>query len=118
MKKNIAVKIGLTTFLFAAPVILASAETRAQPVTGTLRAGADVRPVCTLSGVPLAGYGGTPRRKIVPAWEGYTLFFNPDEGVHDDVRVKTLVLEVQSNPPVLRCLYCERVMSGPDIILK
>lgn len=67
---------------------------RAQPVTGALRAGADVRPVCTLSGVPLAGYGGAARRKTLPLLEGYTFLFNPSTGVHDDVRVKTLVIEV------------------------
>ena len=67
---------------------------RAQPVTGALRAGADVRPVCTLSGVPLAGYGGAARRKTLPALDGYTFFFNPSTVVHDDVRVKTLVIEV------------------------
>lgn len=72
---------------------------RAQPVTGPVRAGADARPLCTLSGVPLAGFGGVQRRKTIPWLDGYTFFFSPDEGIHDGVRVKTLVLEVQSTPP-------------------
>lgn len=70
-------------------------EAWAEPVTGTLKAGRDARAICTLDGVPLAGYGGGTRRKTIPSQDGYSFFLVPSTGEHDTVRVKTLVLEVE-----------------------
>ncbi len=74
-------------------LVVVSGSVSAAPVTGTVRAGRDARAVCTLPGVPLAGYGGAERRKLIPLPEGYTFFFQPSEGVADAVRVKTVVIE-------------------------
>jgi len=49
--------------------------------------------------------------------EGIVRCFNP-HCVTNEQPVNTSFQVLQSNPPVLRCLYCERVMSGEDIILK
>lgn len=73
----------------------------AEPVSGQLRAGTDSRELVSLSGFPLAGYGGGDRRKTIPWTDGYTFFFNAEEGEHDLLRVKTLVLEVEGPPAKL-----------------
>jgi len=49
--------------------------------------------------------------------EGIVRCFNP-HCITNEQPVNTSFQVLQSNPPVLRCLYCERVMSGEDIILK
>ena len=49
--------------------------------------------------------------------EGIVRCFNP-YCVTNEQPVNTSFEVVKSNPPVLRCLYCERVMSGEEIILK
>jgi neutral ceramidase len=81
-------------------VLGSAAPAQATPTTGTLQAGADARPFCTLDGVPLAGFGGGGRRKTFPSAQGYTFFLKPSEGVHDAARVKSLVVEVAGTPPV------------------
>ena len=75
-------------------ISLGHREVTATVETGPIRAGADARTLCTLTDVPLAGYGNLDRRKTIPLPRGHTFLFKPMEGVHDPVRVKSVVLEV------------------------
>ncbi len=84
----------LLAFLLLVTLVVFSADSWAAPTTGSLKAGRDARALSTLSGVPLAGYGGDTRRKTFPANDGYSFFLEKADGVRDTVRVKTLVLEV------------------------
>jgi len=89
----------------------------AQPISGQLRAGADARPLVNLSGVPLAGYGGGDRRKTIPWTEGYTFFFQAEEGEQDLVRVKTMVIEVDGPPAKLFALVSIDAVGLADTIV-
>ncbi|MCK5807579.1 neutral/alkaline non-lysosomal ceramidase N-terminal domain-containing protein [bacterium] len=60
--------------------------------------GADVRPLITLTGVPIAGYGGVDRRKTFPSKEGYSNQFRPGTGYHDAIRVKSIVVQMKDEP--------------------
>src|SRR5262249_31762096 len=64
-----------------------------------LMAGASSLSVDLPAGVPLAGYGSTPRRAWIPDVAGrlpYAFWFNPSTGVHDPFRLRALVLESDS----------------------
>ena len=61
-----------------------------------LTAGASSLVIELPAGVPLAGYGSTPRRTWIPDVLGrypYAFWFNPSIGVHDPPRVRALALE-------------------------
>lgn len=57
------------------------------------------------------------RVKLPERIEGIVRCFNP-QCVTNQQETTTRFEVVQSSPPALRCLYCERVMQGSDIILK
>jgi hypothetical protein len=62
----------------------------------SLTAGAASLEVQLPLGVPLAGYGGFPRRAWIPDLLGRfadTFWFNPSSGVHDPLRVRALAFE-------------------------
>ena len=76
---------------------LASAAPR--PAATPLLAGAAAIDVLLPVGTPLGGYGGFPRRALVPDFLGrlpYAYWFRPSIGVHDPIRAKSLVLEAGS----------------------
>jgi neutral ceramidase len=78
-----------------------------------LTAGASSLAVPLPSGVPLAGYGGTPRRAWIPDVLGrfpYAFWFNPSTGVHDPLRVRALALESAG----LRVLWLSVDLVGVD----
>jgi neutral/alkaline ceramidase-like enzyme len=63
------------------------------PGAAALEAGAASVMVTVPPGVPLAGYGGFPRRAWIPDFLGsrpYTFWFRPSTAVHDPVRVRAL----------------------------
>jgi hypothetical protein len=76
---------------------LASAAPR--PAATPLLAGAAAVDVLLPVGTPLGGYGGFPRRALVPDFLGrlpYAYWFRPSIGVHDPMRARSLVLEAGS----------------------
>jgi neutral ceramidase len=61
-----------------------------------LTAGAASVEVTLPRGTPLGGYGGFPRRAWVPDFLGrypYAFWFRPSTGVHDPIKVRSLLLE-------------------------
>ena len=77
---------------------LCPADSEAAPRRGApaLRAGAASLDVDVPPGTPLGGYGGFPRRAVIPDFFGrfpYAFWFRPSVGVHDPMRVRGLVLE-------------------------
>lgn len=64
-------------------------------------------------------YRVVEKRKVeLPATlVGVVRCFNPS-CVTNQQPISTCFEVLRSSPPTLRCAYCERVMSGPDIILK
>ena len=73
---------------------LASAAPR--PAATPLLAGAAAVDVLVPAGTPLGGYGGFPRRALVPDFLGrlpYAFWFRPSIGSHDPLRARSLVLE-------------------------
>ncbi len=61
-----------------------------------LLAGAGVVDVAVPDGAPLAGYGGFPRRAMIPDVLGRfadAFWFRPSVGVHDPIRIRSLVLD-------------------------
>jgi len=78
-----------------------------------LTAGASSLAVQLPAGVPLAGYGSTPRRAWLPdvlARFPYAFWFNPSTGVHDPLRVRALALESAG----LRVLWLSVDLVGTD----
>ena len=78
-----------------------------------LMAGASSLSVDLPAGVPLAGYGSTPRRAWIPDVAGrlpYAFWFNPSTGVHDPFRLRALVLESDS----VRVLWLAADLVGID----
>jgi aspartate carbamoyltransferase regulatory subunit len=58
------------------------------------------------------------RRVELPArLEGIVRCFNPS-CITNQQPIATCFEVLRSSPPTLRCIYCERLMSGSDIILK
>jgi len=60
---------------------------------------------------------GKSHVKLPDRIEGIVRCFNP-RCVTNQQPVTTRFEVLQSTPPVLRCLFCERIMKGADIILK
>jgi hypothetical protein len=93
---------------------LAAAERRgATP----LRAGAAALDVDVPPGTPLGGYGGFPRRALVPDVLGrfpYAFWFRPSAGVHDPMRVRSLVLE--AGPTRVLWLTADLVGVDPALV--
>jgi len=61
-----------------------------------LTAGAGVADVAIPPGAPLGGYGGFPRRALLPdvlRLRPYAFWFRPSIGLHDPIRARALVLE-------------------------
>src|SRR5262249_61510952 len=59
-------------------------------------AGAATIEVALPRGTPLGGYGGLPRRALLPDVLGrypYAFWFRPSVGVHDPIKIRGLVLE-------------------------
>jgi neutral ceramidase len=80
---------------FAACAFLVAVALLPGPVLA-LTAGASSLVIELPAGVPLAGYGSTPRRTWIPDVLGrypYAFWFNPSIGVHDPPRVRALALE-------------------------
>jgi len=78
-----------------------------------LLAGARSVDVTPPTGVPLAGYGGMGRRRLVPDLlnrHPYAFWFKPSRGVHDPIVARALVL--QSGPR--RVLWIAVDLIGPD----
>lgn len=66
------------------------------PGAAALLAGAASVEVSLPAGTPLGGYGGFPRRAVVPDVLGrfpHAFWFTPSTGVHDPLRARGLVLE-------------------------
>ncbi|HYB44768.1 MAG TPA: neutral/alkaline non-lysosomal ceramidase N-terminal domain-containing protein [Candidatus Methylomirabilis sp.] len=81
--------------------------------TAPLTAGASSVEVMLPPGVPLAGYGGFPRRSWLPDALGrhpYAFWFRPSTGVHDHLHVRGLVLESGS----VRVLWLAVDLVGTD----
>ena len=79
--------------LHASAVLPAAALTAG---AASLTAGAASLEVQLPPGVPLAGYGGFPRRAWIPDFLGRfpnTFWFSPSSGVHDPLRVRALAFE-------------------------
>ena len=76
-----------------------------------------IAPQATLS--IIKDYGVVEKRKVeLPdRVEGIVHCFNP-RCVTNQQPVSTCFEVLDATPPTLRCIYCERVLSGPDIILK
>ena len=84
-------------WLLAAP-LLAPAAPRPGPraVAATLLAGAAAADLSLPAGTPLGGYGGFPRRALVPdvlRRFPNAFWFRPSIGAHEPMRVRALVLE-------------------------
>jgi neutral ceramidase len=80
---------------FAACAFLVAVALLPGPVLA-LTAGASSLVIELPAGVPLAGYGSTPRRTWIPDVLGrypYAFWFNPSISVHDPPRVRALALE-------------------------
>ncbi len=98
--------------LLAAGVLLVAAVLlpgRADALT----AGASSLAVDLPAGVPLAGYGSTPRRAWIPDVAGrlpYAFWFNPSTGVHDPLRLRALALEGDG----VRVLWLSADLVGTD----
>jgi len=78
-----------------------------------LSAGASSLVVDLPAGVPLAGYGSTPRRAWIPDVAGrfpYAFWFNPSTGVHDPFRLRALALESDG----VRVLWLSADLVGTD----
>ena len=78
-----------------------------------LTAGASSLVVDLPTGVPLAGYGSTPRRAWIPDVTGrlpYAFWFNPSTGVHDPLRLRALALEGDG----VRVLWLSADLVGTD----
>jgi hypothetical protein len=81
--------------LLAVQMVLVREATGARQ-GASLTAGAASIAVELPAGVPLAGYGGYPRRAWLPDLLGrfpYAFWFRPSVGVHDEFRVRSLALE-------------------------
>jgi neutral/alkaline ceramidase-like enzyme len=78
-----------------------------------LTAGASSLEIELPAGVPLAGYGGFPRRAWIPDVLGrfpHAFWFNPSTGVHDPLRVRALAFESDG----LRVLWLSVDLVGID----
>jgi neutral/alkaline ceramidase-like enzyme len=101
---------------FAACAFLVAAALLPGPVLA-LTAGASSLVVELPPGVPLAGYGSTPRRAWIPDVLGrypYAFWFNPSIGVHDPPRVRALALE--SNATRVLWLSLDLVGVDPTLV--
>ena len=97
----------------AACALLVAAALSPPGDVSALTAGASSLAVQLPSGVPLAGYGSTPRRAWIPDVLGrfpYAFWFNPSTGVHDPLRVRALALESAG----LRVLWLSVDLVGTD----
>lgn len=85
------VLVGLLVLILLVPVARA-----ARGGSARLQAGAASVQVAVPEGTPLAGYGGFPRRAWIPDILGrhpYAFWFRPSGGVHDPLKVRSLLLE-------------------------
>lgn len=90
-----------------------AAVTAASGDPSRLMAGAASVEVSFPPGIPLAGYGGFPRRAWVPdvfRRHRYAFWFRPSIGVHDPFTVRSLVLESGS----VRVLWLTADLVGTD----
>jgi neutral ceramidase len=81
--------LALALVLFAGPAV-------AQPCPDCLQAGAARVDLAVPAGTPLAGYGSTARRLLVPDVLGrhaHAFWFKPAEGARDALAARALVLE-------------------------
>jgi hypothetical protein len=87
----------LTAAALAVVSVLLPAAVDAAPEPPPLRAGAARVPLRVPPGTPLGGYGGMPRRLIVPDILGlypHAFWFKPGQGALDEVAVRALVIYV------------------------
>lgn len=92
IRRTLAAAAIVLAVLLGAPDAGIAAPRRAAP----LLAGAGVTDVMVPDGTPLAGYGGFPRRAVIPDILGrlpHAFWFRPSIGVHDPIRIRSLLLE-------------------------
>jgi len=86
----------LTAALLVAVALAPGASAAPRRAGPPLLAGAAALEVSLPAGTPLAGYGGFPRRALLPDIFGrfpHAFWFRPSTGVHDPLRARSLVLE-------------------------
>ncbi len=76
-----------------------------------------IAPDATLNIIKDFGVAEKRRVELPRAVEGIVRCVNPN-CVTNKQAVTTAFDVIGSSPPVLRCVYCERVLSGEDIVLK
>jgi neutral ceramidase len=102
--------------LLGAALVLGAAQGahgQGRPPEPVLLAGAHAVDVTPAAGVPLAGYGGFPRRLPVPDLLGrhpWAFWFKPSLGVRDPIMARALVLESGGR----RALWVTVDLVGPD----
>jgi hypothetical protein len=88
-----------------------------RPAAPRLLAGAAAVDVNVPEGTPLGGYGGWPRRALVPDLLGrlpYAFWFRPSTGVHDAIRARSLLLE--AGPTRVLWLTADLVGIDPTLV--
>lgn len=93
IRRHAAVAAAAGAALLAAAAVATAAQRL--PAAPTLLAGAAAVDVLLPAGTPLAGYGGFPRRALIPDVFGrfpHAFWFRPSVGVHDPIRARSLVL--------------------------
>jgi neutral ceramidase len=109
-----AARAGLLASLLIIAAVAESAPAR--PPT-RLMAGAASIDVALPAGTPLGGYGGFPRRAWLPdilRRHPPAFWFNPSTGVHDPLKVRSLVLE--SGPVRVLWLTVDLVGIDPTLV--
>jgi neutral/alkaline ceramidase-like enzyme len=89
IRRAVAASLAITSSWQAAPAIARGSQ-------ADLTAGAASVEVMLPPGTPLGGYGGFPRRAWLPDVLGrhpYAFWFRPSTGVHDPIKVRSLLLE-------------------------
>jgi hypothetical protein len=97
----------------AAALILGLTAPVAVARAGPLRAGAASVTVDLPDGVPLAGYGALPRRRLWPDLLGrhpHTFWFRPSQGTRDPITARALVLDTAAT----RLLWATADIVGVD----
>jgi len=86
----------LAAALLVASVLAPGRSKAVAPPAPPLMAGAAARDVRVPDGTPLGGYGGFPRRAVIPDVLGrwpYAFWFRPSTGVHDPLFARSLLLQ-------------------------
>jgi hypothetical protein len=87
---------GLAAALLTAGVLAPCARAAVARPVDALVAGAAAREVKVPAGTPLGGYGGFPRRALIPGVFGrwpYAFWLRPSTGVHDPLVARSLLLQ-------------------------